>query len=61
MVKFKGLGCNNDRCSFRQPDPTEVTIIYSWSLIDHSSVCAGIPELPGTTRNYPELGGTGSS
>ena len=30
-------------------------------LLEHSNVCAGIPELPGTTRNYPELGGTGSS
>ncbi len=24
--------------------------------IEHSNACAGIPELPGITRNYPELG-----
>ena len=24
--------------------------------LEHSNVCAGIPELPGITRNYPELG-----
>ncbi len=30
-------------------------------LLEHSNVCARIPELPGITRNYPELGGTGSS
>ncbi len=30
-------------------------------ILEHSNVCAGIPELPGITRNYLELGGTGSS
>ncbi len=26
-------------------------------VLEHSNACAGIPELPGITRNYPELGG----
>ncbi len=42
---------------------------YQWQVIantqsrelEHSNLCTGIPELPGIIRNYPELGGTGSS
>ncbi len=30
-------------------------------LLENSTARSGIPELPGITRNYLELGGTGSS
>ena len=43
------------------PPSVKRTLDLWHHVLEHSNVCAGIPELPGITQNYPELAGTGSS